>query len=96
MSGQRWLLGAWLVALPASYLAMEAGWVTREVGRQPWLIYGVLRTQDSASRLPAGTVAGSLLAFAAAYLVLFVLFVVFARQILRRGPESAQEGEATS
>lgn len=93
VGGQRWLLRAWLVALPASYLAMEAGWVTREVGRQPWLIYGVLRTQDSASRLPAGTVTGSLVAFAAAYLVLFVLFLVFARQILRRGPEP-EEGTA--
>ena len=58
---QRKLLWAWMAALPLSYIAMESGWVTREVGRQPWIIYGVLRTQEAGSPLPAYPVAGSLL-----------------------------------
>ena len=87
VSKRKWLLKAWIVALPLSYLAMEAGWITREVGRQPWLIYGLLRTSDSATVMPVGTVAASLCVFGVIYTLLFVLFLVFARRILARGPD---------
>ena len=73
-----------------SYVAMEAGWVSREVGRQPWVIYGVLRTQEAASPLPAYPVASSLLIFAGIYGVLFLLFLLFASYIVYRGPEAAE------
>jgi cytochrome d ubiquinol oxidase subunit I len=86
-SGQKWLLYAWMAALPLSYLAMEAGWITREVGRQPWIIYGVLRTRDAASTLPAKAVGGSALLFAVVYLLLFALFLLFFRRILSKGPD---------
>ncbi len=88
IGGQKWLLRAWMAALPAGYLAMESGWVTREVGRQPWIIYGVLRTGEGVSGLPSPTVGLSLLAFAGVYILLFVLFLVFARRIIRQGPVS--------
>jgi cytochrome bd ubiquinol oxidase subunit I len=87
VASQRWLLRAWMVAIPLSYLAMETGWVTREVGRQPWVIHGLLRTGESASLIPAGTVAASLLAFALVYAFLSILFFLFARRIIARGPE---------
>lgn len=83
---QKWLLFSWMWAIPLSYIAMEAGWVVREVGRQPWVIQGVLRTEDGVSRLPAETVAGSLLGFVAIYSLLFILFLFFARRILHKGP----------
>jgi len=86
ISKQKWLLRGWMAALPLSYLAMEAGWITREVGRQPWIIYGVLRTGDGATDLPAATVGASLLGFAGFYLVLFILFLLFARRLILRGP----------
>jgi cytochrome d ubiquinol oxidase subunit I len=76
-----------MAALPLSYLAMETGWVTREVGRQPWVISGLLRTGESASQIPAGTVAASLAAFAVVYLFLAVVFFFFAGRIISRGPE---------
>jgi cytochrome d ubiquinol oxidase subunit I len=91
---QKTLLRCWMAAIPLSYLAMETGWITREVGRQPWVIYGLLRTGDSASAVPAGTVAWSLLGFAAVYVVLTVLFFLFARRIIARGPELAAGDEA--
>ncbi len=94
VSSQKWLLRAWMAALPLSYLAMETGWVTREVGRQPWVIHGLLRTGESASRIPAGTVAASLLAFTMVYAFLTVLFFFFARGIIARGPDMPQ-GEIT-
>jgi cytochrome d ubiquinol oxidase subunit I len=85
--GQRkWLLRAWMAALPLSYVAMEAGWITREVGRQPWIIYGVLRTQEGASKLSAGTVGFSLLGFSVIYLLLFIFFLIFARFLILQGP----------
>jgi cytochrome bd ubiquinol oxidase subunit I len=87
VASQKWLLRAWMAALPLSYLAMETGWVTREVGRQPWVIHGLMRTGESASQIPAGTVATSLTAFALVYLFLAVVFFFFAGQIISRGPE---------
>lgn len=82
-----WMLIGWLAAIPLSYLAMEAGWVVREVGRQPWVIQGVLRTGEGVSPLPTETVAGSLLGFVAIYLMLFVVFIFFVRRLLKKGPE---------
>jgi cytochrome d ubiquinol oxidase subunit I len=87
LPGQKKLLYAWMLALPLSYLAMEAGWITREVGRQPWIIYGVLRTRDAATSLPAEAVASSSLVFVAVYLLLFAVFLLFFRRILLKGPE---------
>lgn len=87
LSGQKKLLYAWMLALPLSYLAMEAGWITREVGRQPWIIYGVLRTREAATNLPAEAVASSSLVFVAVYLLLFAVFLLFFRRILLKGPE---------
>ncbi len=85
IGSQKMLLYAWMAAAPLNYLAMEAGWVTREVGRQPYIVYGFLRTSESASALPAG--AGlSLFAFAAVYLVLLAAFCVFGAMVLARGP----------
>ncbi|MEJ2032651.1 MAG: cytochrome ubiquinol oxidase subunit I [Deltaproteobacteria bacterium] len=83
---QKWLLRSWMIALPASYVAMESGWITREVGRQPWVIYGVLRTGEGVSVLPSPTVGLSLLGFIVVYILLAALFLVFARRIIRRGP----------
>ncbi len=87
LSSQKWLLRAWMAALPFSYIAMETGWVTREVGRQPWVIYGLMRTGESASRIPAGTVAASLAAFALVYTFLAILFFIFAWRIIAKGPD---------
>jgi len=84
---RRKLLLAWMAALPLSYVAMESGWVTREVGRQPWIIYGVLRTQEAGSPLPAYPVAGSLLILAGIYAGLFFLFLLFAGYVITKGPE---------
>jgi len=87
IAGQKRLLYAWMISLPLSYLAMEAGWATREVGRQPWVLYGKLRTVDSATMMPAAAVGTSLFTFTVIYALLFVLFLIFAWRIVVRGPE---------
>jgi cytochrome d ubiquinol oxidase subunit I len=86
IANHRRLLIAWVVALPFPYVAMEAGWVVREVGRQPWVIYNVLRTESGVSPVAGGMVGASLVLFASVYTLLFVLFLVFARRILKKGP----------
>ncbi|MXO70935.1 cytochrome ubiquinol oxidase subunit I [Alteraurantiacibacter buctensis] len=66
-----WLHRAALVMGPSGFVAVIAGWVTTEVGRQPWVIYGLLRTADAASPLDAPAVGASLLAFIVVYCAVF-------------------------
>ncbi len=84
---QKWLLYAWIAAAPLAYVAVETGWITREVGRQPWIIFGLMRTKDGASSVPAGMVAYSLTAYFLIYALLFLAFLVIARRIISRGPD---------
>lgn len=87
---QKWLLSAWVAAAPLGLVAVETGWITREVGRQPWIIFGLLRTREAATALPAGTVAASLMAYALTYTILFFVFLIFAQRLLSRGPAPTQ------
>ncbi|MGO9174834.1 MAG: cytochrome ubiquinol oxidase subunit I [Desulfobaccales bacterium] len=85
--GQKLLLAAWVGAAPLGFLAVETGWLTREVGRQPWIIYGMMRTSEAASRLPAAAVWASLLGYLAVYILLLLGLLVFAARIIKRGPD---------
>lgn len=83
----RRMLKLWVIAGPLGFVAVEAGWIVREVGRQPWIIYGVMRTSDGASDLPAASIAVTLIFFLVTYSLLFLVFVVFFRRLLARGPD---------
>ena len=83
----RMLLLAWVLCIPLPYIAVECGWIVREVGRQPWIVYGLLRTRDAVSAVPASAVSGSMFMFAAFYVVLFISFFVFAKKWLKNGPD---------
>lgn len=85
-----WLLKAWVAAIPLGYLATECGWIVREVGRQPWAVYGMLRTEQAVSNIPAPAVAISLAIFTAIYTLLLVAFLLFARRIVLAGPDINQ------
>ena len=84
---QKNLLRAWLAAIPLGYIAVDAGWIAREVGRQPWLVQDLLRTEDMASKLPAESVALTLLVVGVVYSALLAFFLIFAWRIIRRGPD---------
>ena len=88
ITGQRALLWSWIAGIPLSYIAMECGWLLREVGRQPWIIYKMLRTDESATALPPAAVGTSLLVYAAVYFFLFVFVIIYTRHLLLKGPES--------
>lgn len=83
---QRWLLRGWLLAAPLGYIAVESGWMVREIGRQPWTVYGMIRTRDAASQLPAETVLTSLTVFAVVYSLLLIAALYFGSRIIRKGP----------
>ncbi|MGB3865756.1 MAG: cytochrome ubiquinol oxidase subunit I [Xanthobacteraceae bacterium] len=77
---------------PAGFVAVLAGWFTTEVGRQPFTIYGLLRTADSVSPLAAPAVASSLIAFAIVYFLLFAAGVVYILRLMAEPPRAGEEG----
>ena len=83
----RWLLRAWVASIPLGYIAVDMGWGVREVGRQPWVIYNILRTEQGASVLPTGSVVFSVVGFTLLYVVLYVAFIIFALRTIRKGPD---------
>jgi cytochrome d ubiquinol oxidase subunit I len=90
MYEHRWLLRACVAAIPAGFIATVAGWVTAEVGRQPFTVYGLLRTADSVSPVTASAVATSLVLFVAVYGALFAAFLYYVSRVIARGPDYDQ------
>ncbi len=80
LTEKRWLLKLFVIAIPLGYIALEAGWVVTEVGRQPWIIYGIMRTKDAVTPMPG--IAYSFYIFSAIYvsLSIIVTFLLY-RQI---------------
>lgn len=83
---QKLMLWGWLLAAPLGYVAVECGWIVRCVGRQPWTVYGELRTADMATPLPAPEVLASLIVFAGIYSLLLFGALYFGSRIIRKGP----------
>ena len=77
---------------PAGFVAVLAGWVTTEVGRQPYTIHGLLRTADSVAPLDAPAVAGSLMAFAVVYLGVFGAGVWYLLRLMAHRPHAGEPG----
>lgn len=89
----RMLLWALMIAFPFPYIATTAGWMAAELGRQPWLIYGLLRTADGSSpKVHSGTALFSLIGFTGLYFVLGLLFVYLVGRDILRGPEAKAHG----
>lgn len=85
-----WLAKALPWFIPVPYIAILAGWIVAEVGRQPWIVYGLLKTSDAISpvtSVPASSVATSLAAFIVVYSFLGVLDIYLLRKYARKGPQ---------
>jgi len=76
-----------LCTTPAGILAILGGWVTAEAGRQPWVVFGQLRTSAAVSQLAPGEVLFSVLGFSALYLIMLLAYVAYVVRVLRIGPE---------
>ncbi|AVT78821.1 cytochrome ubiquinol oxidase subunit I [Rhodopseudomonas palustris] len=77
---------------PAGFVAVLAGWVTTETGRQPFTVFGLLRTVDSVSPLAAPAVATSLIAFIVVYFAIFIAGVVYILRLMAHPPHHGEEG----
>jgi len=89
-----WYLRLCQYAAPLGFVAVIAGWTTTEVGRQPWTVYGLLRTADSVTpSLTGGNVALSLLGYAAVYLIMYPVGVLMMTRIVGRGPGAREKDE---
>jgi len=85
----RWFLWMLVFMTPSGIIATLAGWYVAETGRQPWVIYGILRTVDAMSPVPAQALLSSLIAFVCVYAVFIIVFLIFTFRIIRRGPAEA-------
>ena len=84
----RWILWLLLISFPLPYIANTAGWMTAEIGRQPWLIYGLMRTSEGfSSNGSAGNGLFTLLGFMGLYALLGLLFTVLVYREISNGPE---------
>jgi cytochrome d ubiquinol oxidase subunit I len=82
-----------LWASPLGFVAVLAGWFTAEVGRQPWVVYNVLRTADAVSPVPAGSVLASIILFVLVYGVVFGAGLYYIAKLVRRGPDETPPDE---
>lgn len=91
---QKKMLFFWVLTVPLGYVAIVTGWVVREVGRQPWVVYGLVRTTDGATPLSAAAVAPMVLIYLIVYTALFFLFLGMAGKIVGRGPDPEEVSRA--
>ncbi|MFI5330085.1 MAG: cytochrome ubiquinol oxidase subunit I [Desulfobaccales bacterium] len=83
------LLKIMLYAMPLPYIALQAGWIVTEVGRQPWIVYGLMKTSDAVSPIAVSQVGTTLVAFIAVYGLLGAVAFYLVSKHARRGPAPA-------
>lgn len=87
----KWLLWALMLMVPLPYIANTTGWYTAELGRQPWLVYNLLRTTDGVSpTVSSGNTLFTFLGFIGLYLLLGLLFLILIGKIVNKGPETVK------
>jgi cytochrome d ubiquinol oxidase subunit I len=88
----RWFLLLLVVNIPLPVIACQLGWITTEVGRQPWVVYGVMKTADAVSiNVSGGEVCASIILFSLVYLVITIFYVFLIVADIRRGPRPLKE-----
>ncbi|MFA6572267.1 MAG: cytochrome ubiquinol oxidase subunit I, partial [Bacteroidota bacterium] len=87
----KWLLRIFVIAVLGPQIANQLGWISAEVGRQPWIVYGLLRTSDAISKaVTANQIWFSLILFTLIYALLFVLFIYLLNEKIKHGPEDTE------
>ncbi len=91
---KRWLLWGFVFAAILPQIANQVGWFAAEMGRQPWVVYGLLRTSDAFSQaVSANQILFSLILFAVVYTLLFVLFIYLLNKKIKHGPYDESEDD---
>ncbi len=90
----KWTLRALVISILFPQIANQAGWFTAEMGRQPWLVYKLLRTQQGVSpSIQAHQVFSSIMMFIIIYILLFILFIYLLDQKIKHGPDEIESGK---
>ncbi len=89
LEANRWYLWIMALAIPLPWIAAELGWIVTEVGRQPWIVYGLMRTSDAASNIHVSQVSISLTAFIVVYSLLGLAAFALIAKTIKNGPEEA-------
>jgi cytochrome d ubiquinol oxidase subunit I len=90
----RWYLIALVFSVLGPQIANQAGWLTAELGRQPWIVYGLLKTSQGLSKVvSANQIIFSLVLFAMVYVLLFAVFIYLLTRKIQHGPDSEEESE---
>lgn len=88
----RWALWVLMLAIPFPFIANTAGWFTTELGRQPWIAYGLMRTEEGVSPLvSSGSVLFTIMGFAGMYTIMGLLYIVLMVREVSHGPQSEEE-----
>lgn len=89
---KKWILWIFVFSVLGPQIANQLGWITAEVGRQPWIVYGILRTSEGLSKaVVGGQILFSLILFTIIYLFLFVLFIYLLNEKIKHGPEDVDK-----
>jgi cytochrome d ubiquinol oxidase subunit I len=91
----RWFLGLLRRCWPVGFVALLAGWMVTEIGRQPWIAHGVLRTRDAVSPVTATQVLISLVLFVVVYVVVFSIGIWYVSRMIGKGPQPSLPGPET-
>ena len=83
----RWYLRIVSFTWWTGFVAVIAGWVVTESGRQPWLVHGILRTADAISPVPAASIAGTLALFVVCYGIVFSMGIYYINRLIAQGPK---------
>lgn len=89
IENQKLLLKVFIWAIPLPYIALETGWIVAEVGRQPWIVYGLMKTKDAVSPVPSMQVALTLVAFIVVYAILGAVDIYLLKKYSQKGPSPA-------
>ncbi len=96
IDNKKWFLRILVIGVVLPHLANQLGWMSAEIGRQPWIVYNILKTKDAFSPvLDSGQVLFSLILFAAIYALLFFLFIFLLDRKIKTGPEVPEEIESS-
>jgi cytochrome d ubiquinol oxidase subunit I len=91
LARSRWMLRLLVIAIPLPLVSLQLGWITAEVGRQPWIVYGLLRTRDAVSRsVTGGELIFSIAAYSIVYLAVGAAFATLLARSIRQGPQSGE------
>ena len=94
---KRWLMRIFVFSILGTYAANQAGWIAAEVGRQPWVVYGLLKTSDAISKAVIGEqILISILMFSFIYLLLFAVWIFVMNSKIQHGPDTLEMPEETS